>query len=114
MSKPIKDLPFADDRRAAALLVHWLDDNADGQKQVLMEADSQDRTPFLIYSILNLVLDTCPVLISKAPEIRERLLSLAYSEVHESLMAADNPDADDHVNLDDIGPWNLDPEDPEQ
>mgnify|MGYP005993647069 FL=1 len=114
MSNPIADLPFADSRRAAALLAHWLDGNEPGQKQIIIEADDANRTPFLIMALLNLVLDVCPELIGKASEIRDRLLPLAYAEVDESLTAADDPRADDHIGPDDVGPWELDRDEPEQ
>lgn len=112
MTTPAHDLPFADERRAAALLLHWLDGNEPGQKQILLEATDQDRTPHLIYAILDLIHSMFPTLPAKSPEICERLLSAAYTEVGEAMTASDDPTADDHVRRDNDLSW-LSDTDPE-
>lgn len=83
MPTPIPQQPFADARRAAGLMLHWLDDNDAGMKQVLMESGDLNRDPFLIMALLNLTLDLFPDLFAKSPEIHERLLEMAYAEVDE-------------------------------
>ncbi|MDV8065538.1 hypothetical protein R4P64_03370 [Rhodococcus sp. IEGM 1366] len=83
MTEPVQSQYFADNRRAAALFVHWLDDNDDGMKQILHEALELNRLVFLPLAVMKIAVNLHPDLLTKTPEIREWLLELAYSEVEE-------------------------------
>jgi len=80
MNKKTDNLPFADSRRAASLLAHWLDDNDDGLKQVMMEARELNREQFLIMALLNLTFDLNPSILRKVDKIRARALEMAHAE----------------------------------
>ncbi|MFG1785683.1 hypothetical protein ACGFIU_24890 [Rhodococcus oryzae] len=70
-------------RRAAALIVHMLDDNDEGIKAVMMDTleEGDQSAVRLPMAVVTLLTDEFPHLLGRVGKFRERLLEYARIEV---------------------------------